>query len=175
MTFRILQLPSAAPRALVTAVTTAVALGCTDRSATRPLAEPAPQVVPVAELVLSSVRPTVGDTLRVVLQVSSAAAAQRVASFTGAVAYDSTRLAFVGEDARDDGAIRALNDVGGRVRVAGAAPRGFGDGQLIVLRFRTLAPDAPASLRLELDEVHAADRSNLLPTITVSRTPRGAR
>ena len=50
--------------------------------------------------------------------------------------------------------MRVINPQAGSLRVAGIATGGFSDGQLSVIRFSVLRPNALASLHLTVDEMH---------------------
>ncbi len=124
-----------------------VAAACRD-------ARQAPRVVPpvspdtaVVQLVLSDMAPAIGDTVVVTAMLSG------VASFTGRVRFDSTALAYAGEHASSDGALRAFNGLPGEVRVAGAAVDGFSTGSLFAARFVVRQGGGLQSLRLTFDQM----------------------
>ena len=124
-------------------------------------AAPAP-VQPALELLFSHASATPGSTLSVTVHLRDAGAVH-IASYTARVSYDTTSLAFVGEGASDDGAMRASNAVKGQVRLAGALEHGFADGVLTTLRFLVRGGDPDAALRVSVDELHSVAHASLLP------------
>lgn len=142
-------------RALVALVAAVVAQACTEPVQSR---SPKTQVegALVARLEPSVASAKVGDIVQVALTVRGTVAPD-VASFTARIAYDSTRLRYVGEVTREDGAMRVINPQPGVLRVAGIAPTGFADGQLSAVRFAVVRADGLASLRLTVDEMHTTN------------------
>jgi hypothetical protein len=113
----------------------------------------------VARLEPSVAVARVGDIVQVALTVRGTGATD-VGSFTARIAYDSTRLRYVGEVTRDDGALRVINPQPGTLRVAGIAPAGFSDGHLSAVRFSVVRADGLASLRLTVDEMHMTNHAD---------------
>ena len=87
-------------------------------------------------------------------------ASDGVASVTARLAYDSTALRFVAAEPLSDGATRVANPTSRLVRFAAVAPNGFTSGQLHALRFAVLRAGALESLRLTVDELHTASRTD---------------
>lgn len=138
-------------------VATAVA-GCTEpRGVERAAPPPSPALG--ARLEVSDSAAHAGSEIRVLVRLTGNAAAG-VASVTARLAFDSAAFRFVAEEPLSDGATRAVNPTSGLVRVAAVAPNGFTDGQLYVLRFAVLRGASLQSLRLTVDEMHTASRTD---------------
>ncbi len=100
-------------------------------------------------------------------------AAQRVASLTAAVVFDSTRIRFLHDASAADGGMRAANAARGRLMIAAAHAAGFDDEVLARLRFVVRDTAAYRTLALQVMELHLLDardaRASLttLPTVVV--------
>jgi hypothetical protein len=142
-------------RALVALMAAMAAQACTEPVQSR---APKTQVdgALVARLEPSVAVARVGDIVQVALTVQGTGA-KDVASFTARIAYDSTRLRYVSEVTREDGAMRVLNPQPGVLRLAGIAPAGFTDGHLSAVRFSVVRADGLESLRLTVDEMHTTN------------------
>lgn len=119
-------------------------------------ATPAPVGTIAAELVVSSLRPAEGDTVRVLVRL--APGGKPAASFTMRLGYDAAQLSFAGELPSTDGGMRVVNgEIPGEVRAAGISTDGFASGDLLVVRFVAGAAvrESTSSLRLAFDELHA--------------------
>ena len=121
---------------------------------------PAP-VRPALELLFSQGDASAVGETRVTVHLRDAGTA-RVSSYTVRVSYDTTRLAFLGESAGDDGAMRASNAANGQVRLAGALADGFAKGELTTLRFVVRSGDPRTAVRVSADELHSVAHANLL-------------
>ena len=155
-------------RLVVLAGALAIAAGCREgTSVSTPMQEPAPLAIATRVVVERS-----GSSALVTLVLDVPAAMDRVGSYTGRLAYDTTALHFVDETSLGDGALRASNAARGLVRVAGAAPGGITPARLTVLRFEVIDAKGLDGLRFGLDELHEVTRNNLLPQVrTVPGTP----
>lgn len=115
-----------------------------------------------AGLVASTLSPVAGDTLVLLARLSAGADVRPVASFTARLSYDPSRLRFVGEVARADGAMRVINgEIPGDVRVAGIASQGIPTGDLVALRFVSKGGGGVGALQLAVDQLHATDGEDL--------------
>ena len=141
--------------------------GCSDvEPGARPNAANARRGVD-AELVVSDIAPRPGTDFVLLVRLRPGAEVSQVASFTARVAYDTTRLRLLGEEPLDDAASRIVNPAAGDARIAGIATDGFADGQLFAMRFRALAPDGLATLRVAFDELHDVTGSDLEKTVRI--------
>lgn len=143
-----------------------VALLVVVAACTEPVAHdvaPAP-VQPALELLFADASAARGSEVRVTVHLRDAGAV-RVSSYTARVSYDTTSLAFVGEDAANDGAMRASNAEKGQVRLAGALDDGFAGGNLTTLRFIVHGGDPRSALRVSVNELHTVAHANLLPSL----------
>jgi hypothetical protein len=143
-------------RTLSFAVAAALAtIGCRDIAPVT-----SPRVAPLSDVIAletSTVRLGADRTLSATARVRRPADAALIGSFTVAVAYDASRLDYLGEDELL-GAIGAANvDADGRVVVAGASAHGFADGRLFTLHFRVRDPSGAERLSLSLRELHGID------------------
>ena len=143
----------------------AVSAACTESRVAPPAVAPAPTLDAVLEL--SDSVPAAGDRVVATLRLRGALAA-KVASFTGRVTYDTTRLHYVGELARSDGATRVSNPGAGLVRVAALRVNGLTDGVVAQYRFEVVDPRALMEMRVGVDEIHSIDRADLSRSVTVS-------
>jgi len=139
-------------------LTALVLVACTEPRSERPAAPPAPASLET-RLELSDSTARAGTELRVLVRLGGKSS-PGVASVTARLGYDSTGLRFVAEDTLRDGATRVVNPTPGVVRFAAIAPNGFTDGQIYAVRFAVLRAGAVASLRLVVDEMHTAARSD---------------
>jgi hypothetical protein len=117
-----------------------------------------PQLPPVLTLVSQSTDSTGRETRT--LSLVDAGPGIIVGSFRVAVHYDSARVRFAGTAGGDTLSV-AVNDVGGRVLIAGASAHGFAGGDWLKLTFAPRfagAPHAPLSLEvIELGDLHGGD------------------
>jgi len=142
----------------------ALAAACTEpRRADQ--SKPAPSPQPEARIELSDSLAAPGAEVDVTVRVVGA----RLASMTARLAYDSSGMRFVREEAVSDGATRVVNPQAGLVRFAAIAPNGFADGRVYTLRFAVVRPSGLRSFQLSTDEAHSVSRANLVPAF--SRKP----
>jgi len=117
--------------------------------------------------------PTAGDSVISVVVRVTRPAAQRVASLTAAVVFDSTRVRFLNDASSADGGMRAANAARGRLMIAAAHAAGFDTEELARLRFVARDTAAYRTLALQVMELHLLDardaRASLttLPTVVV--------
>jgi hypothetical protein len=136
----------------------AAAVGCTEpRAVERAAPPPSPAVEARIDLSDSTARAGSEVIARVRLSGKSAPG---VASVTARLTFDSTALRFVAEESLADGATRAMNPAAGQLRFAAVAASGFAGGQLYAMRFAVLRSGAFQSLRLTVDEMHTAARTD---------------
>ena len=150
---------------LLTLAALAALAACTEPKA--PV--PAPAQALEVRLALSSIQPQVGDTIVARVRVVGTGASA-VASFTGRIDFDSTRVRFV-DDQPVDGASSAVNPGAGTVRVASMAAQGFSAGTLAAVRFVATGPSAGLALRVAVEELHSISMRDLAPTATVVAAP----
>ena len=149
------------PRRLLVVVGALLAAACTEpRRPEQTRAAPSPQAEARIELSDSLAAP--GSEIDVTVRVVGA----RVGSMTARLAYDSSGVRFVREEALDDGATRVANPQPGLIRFAAIAPNGFADGRVYMLRFAVARPSALRAFQLSTDEAHSTSQSNLLPAMT---------
>ena len=122
----------------------------------------APSPQPEARIELSDSLAAPGAEIDVTVRVVGA----RVASMTARLAYDSSGVRFVREEALDDGATRVANPQPGLIRFAAIAPNGFADGRVYTLRFAVARSSALRTFQLSTDEAHSTSQSNLVPGLT---------
>jgi hypothetical protein len=91
-----------------------------------------------------------------------------VASSTALVRFDGRRLTYLGEEAFNDGALRAARASGDLITVATAHAQGLPDGTVAVLRFRPVDTAGPDGLGLRVTELHLTDATDALPGLSVS-------
>lgn len=142
-------------RALAPILAAVLTVACTepDRGAS-PRTAPTP--LQLARLELSDSLAAVGDDVAVTVRLVDTAGA----SITARIAYDSTRLEYVGESPLADEGTRVINPAPGLVRFAAIAPRGFVDGSAYVMRFRIRRAGGLQSLQLVVDELHTVARAD---------------
>ena len=152
-------------RALAPIVAAVLMVACTEPNGT---ASPrtAPTPLRLARLEVSDSLAAVGDDVSVTVQLLDTAGA----SITARIAYDSTRLEYVGESPIGDEGTRAINPASGLVRFAAIAPRGFVDGRAYVMRFRIRRAGGLQSMQLVVEELHTLARVDAT-TPRASRTP----
>lgn len=141
-----------------------IAAACTESRVAPRIAAPTPTLD--AALELSDSAPASGDRVIVTLRLRGTSAA-RIASFTGRVTYDSTRLHYVNEISRADGATRVSNPGAGLVRVATLKATGLADGIVAQYRFEVVDPRALSDMRVGVDEIHSLDRADASRMVTV--------
>ena len=142
-------------RALASASALAFAVACTEpHKAVQVEAAPAPILEARIELSDSVALP--GSEVRATVRLTGSP----VASITARLAWDSTGLEFVGEEAIEDGATRVLNPAPGLLRFAAIAPQGFTGGRLYAVRFAVRRTAALRSLRLDVDELHTVTHAD---------------
>lgn len=130
--------------------------GCTEpRQAD--VAKPMPASALVARVELSDSSAAPGEVVVATLRLSGPS----VAAATLRLAYDSTGLAFAGEDSLSDGAMRVVNPMPGLVRVAAMAPNGIAGGRVHALKFTVGRTSALRSMKLSVDEAHSASGADL--------------
>lgn len=152
------------PSALIVVGVTLAAAACTEPRRTDQ-AKPAPSVQPQARVELSDSLAAPGTEVDVTVRVVGA----RLASMTARLAYDSSGMRFVREEAVSDGATRVVNPQPGLVRFAAIAPNGFAEGRVYTLRFSVVRSSALRSFQLSTDEAHSVSQANLAPAF--SRKP----
>lgn len=136
----------------------AAVAGCTEPRAVERAAPP-PSPALEARIELSDSTARAGSEVRVLVRLAGKTATN-VASVTARLAFDSTTLRLVGEEPLSDGATRAINPTSSLLRIAAVAPNGFIDGQVYALRFAVLRNTLLQSLRLTVDEMHTAARTD---------------
>jgi hypothetical protein len=154
-----------APLPVLTLLAGLVAAGCTEP---RPATAIAPSGMEV-RLSLSKPDPRVGDTIVASIRASGEGSLA-LASLTGRIDFDSTRVRFVGERAVQ-GTSSAVNPSASSVKVASVALEGFGAGDVIALRFAVVGPSASLALRLAVDELHSITMRDLKPTAAIVASP----
>ena len=141
-------------------------LACADerpRSLTEPPA--APPGASIAELIVSDAAPYAGATITLTARVRPGARLAAVASYKARLTYDPAGLTFVDAPSLPTG-IRALNSgTAGTIVAAGAAPKGFTDGQLFVVRFTVIDPSALRRLELTVEQLGGSDFRDQLPAL----------
>lgn len=149
------------PRLLLLACATLSATACTEpRRAEQSKTAPSPQ--PEARIELSDSLAAPGAEVDVTVRVTGA----RLASMTARLAYDTSGLRFVREDAISDGATRVVNPQPGMIRFAAIAQNGFADGRVYTLRFAVVRASALRTFQLTTDEAHSISQANLVPALT---------
>ncbi|MEO5568626.1 MAG: hypothetical protein ABIR92_09045 [Gemmatimonadaceae bacterium] len=88
-------------------------------------------------------------------------------SYRVRLAYDTTRLTYVGEVTLP-GMFRVVNPKHGAVIVVGASPESSSDGRLFTLRFRVDDAAGLESLLLHIDELNDGQFSSQMQTVTRS-------
>src|SRR5439155_1611904 len=83
-------------------------------------------------------------------------------SMTARLAYDTSGVRFIREEALSDGATRVINPQPGLVRFAAIAANGFADGRVYTLRFSVIRSSALRSFDLTADEAHTISQANLV-------------
>ena len=122
-------------------------------------------------LVVSTLTPSIGDTVVVLARLTSGIEVRPAASFSARLSYDAARLTYFGEVARADAGMRVINgEIVGEVRVAGIATDGFQNGELLALRFLVKAAGSVGVLRLAVDQLHATDGEDLARVVVRSPT-----
>ena len=122
-------------------------------------------------LVVSTLTPSIDDTVVVLARLTSGIEVRPAASFTARLSYDAARLTYDGEVARADAGMRVINgEIVGEVRVAGIATDGFRNGELVALRFLVKTAGSVGALRLTLDQLHATDGEDLARAVVRSPT-----
>ena len=152
------------PSALIVLGVSLAAAACTEPRRTDQ-AKPAPSVQPQARVELSDSLAAPGTEVDVTVRVVGA----RLASMTARLAYDSSGMRFVREEAVSDGATRVVNPQPGLVRFAAIAPNGFAEGRVYTLRFSVVRSSGLRSFQLSTDEAHSVSQANLAPAF--SRKP----
>lgn len=154
-------------RAIRLAAWSALAGGvaCTESRVAPAVVAPTPTLEAVLEL--SDSAPVAGDRVIATFRLRGALAA-KVASFTGRLTYDTTRLRYVDELAHADGATRVTNPAPGLVRVAALRANGLTDGVVAQYHFEVVDPRALMEMRVGVDEIHSIDRADLSRSVTGS-------
>ena len=150
---------------LATWVVLALGLACTESRVAPAVVAPTPTLDAVLDL--SDSAPAAGERVIATLRLRGALAA-KVASFTGRVTYDTTRLRYAGELARTDGATRITNAGAGLVRVAALRVNGLSDGIVAQYQFDVVDPRALMEMRVGVDEIHSLDRADLSRSVTAT-------
>lgn len=119
--------------------------------------KPAPESPLVARVELSDSSAAPGSLVVVTTRLIGPS----VAAATIRLAYDTTGLAYVGEETLDDGAMRAVNPTSGLVRIAAVAPNGIASGRVHALRFMVRRTSALRTMTLSVDEAHSASGLDL--------------
>lgn len=97
-----------------------------------------------------------GDTTTLELRLARVGTAEQVAAYQGELAFDPAALRLAGADV-PPGVAGAWNPVApGRLRFAGAALQGIGDGPMLVVRVVAAGEVEAEMLTLTVDEVTAA-------------------
>ncbi|HET9188647.1 MAG TPA: hypothetical protein VFN80_11860 [Acidothermaceae bacterium] len=149
------------PRLLLLACATLAAAACTEpRRAEQSKTAPSPQ--PEARIELSDSLAAPGAEIDVTVRVVGA----RLASMTARLAYDSSGVRFIREEALTDGATRVVNPQPGLIRFAAIAPNGFADGRVYTIRFAVVRSSALRTFQLTTDEAHSVSQANLVPALT---------
>jgi hypothetical protein len=123
--------------------------------------KPAPSAQPEARIELSDSLAAPGTEVEVTVRVVGA----RLASMTARLAYDTSGVRFIREEALSDGATRVINPQPGLVRFAAIAANGFADGRVYTLRFSVIRSSALRSFDLTADEAHTISQANLVPAL----------
>jgi cohesin domain-containing protein len=149
-------------RAFVLAAAAVIALAaCTEpRRAEQSKTAPSPQ--PEARIELSDSLAAPGSEIDVTVRVVGA----RLASMTARLAYDTSGVRFVREEALSDAATRVVNPQPGVIRFAAIAPNGFADGRVYTLRFAVVRSSGLRTFQLSTDEAHSVSQANLVPALT---------
>lgn len=136
--------------------------GCQETEPEPPRATLAASRAVEVGVVASTLSPASGDTLVLLVRLTSGPDVRPAASFTVRLSYDPARLAYAGESVRAGDGMRVINaDIPGDVRVGGIASQGFPTGDLVALRFVTRGSGGVGALRLSVDELHATDGEDL--------------
>lgn len=138
-------------------------LAAPDSASTIP---PKAQPQRVAYLSVSDLAPEPGATVLVAgtLGVGDTIS---LGSYRVRLAYDTTRLTYVGEVTLP-GMFRVVNPTRGEVVVVGASSETSSDGKLFALRFRVDDPAGLHSLLLRIDELNDGKFSSQMQTVTRS-------
>ena len=120
-----------------------------------------------ATFFLEPVRGRAGDSLALIRLCL--VSAKRVGSYMATITFDSSRMRAVKVEARGMHATNAKDP--GVVKIAGAAPTGFADGELAVMSFRA-RNNSLDRVTLAVSEVNSTSGSSLLNDVTVSGWPR---
>lgn len=147
-----------AGRSFAAAAVVAMIAGCRDGANNGAIA-PTPTTQQTARLVVEPPAPT-DSVITVAIRVSRPTA-QRIASMTAGVVYDSAVLRYAGDVSPDDGALRAAHANRGRVMIAVAHTSGFDDDVLARIRFVARDSLAYRSLSLQVTELHLLDASDV--------------
>ncbi len=115
--------------------------------------------------------PSADGTVMVAIRLSPATSLGVLGSMTASIDYDTTAMRFDRDVSVDDGALRAVHDDRGRVRVAVAAAAGLPPDVVARLRFSVRRPDelrtALSSLALQVIELHQLDAHDAKAGVTV--------
>lgn len=152
-------------------ITCAMSMGCErrDRLAAPDSASAVPpkgQPQRVAYLSVSDLAPEPGATVLIAgtLGVGDSIS---LGSYRVRLAYDTTRLTYVGEVTLP-GMFRVVNPTRGEVIVVGASSESSSDGRLFTLRFRVDDAAGLQSLGLRIDELNDGQFSSQMQTVTRS-------
>jgi hypothetical protein len=160
---------------LVTVAVLAMApSGCSpDEEPDRPPATIPTDVGP-AKLIVSPGSPAVNEEITVTLVVDSNLA-DSTGAFRGELTWGPRQLEYRGP--ADDGLVglRGWGQSANRLRVAGAAPTGFGVAGLAAVRFVVRSDDALTNLRFYFSELTAVSGNDLLGPSLAKREVRVAR
>ena len=115
--------------------------------------------------------PSADGTVTVAIRVSPAISLGALGSLTASIDYDTAAIRFDRDISVDDGALRAVHDDQGRVRVAVAAAAGLPLDVVARLRFSVRRPEALRtalpSLALQVIELHQLDAHDAKAGVTV--------
>ncbi len=118
------------------------------------------------------------STVTVMLRLSPGLDLVPVGSITASIDYDTTAMRFVREASTSDGALRAVHDDRGRVRVAVASASGLTTGDVASLRFSVRTAERLTgtfgTLALQVIELHdlgARDVKASLAVLPVTVVP----
>lgn len=123
----------------------------------------------VARLVLSSLSVRGGDEVSATVEVHTTADVKAIGSFTARIAFDSTVLELIGEEPASGDVVQVVNPMNGEARAAGISASGFSEAGLLRLRFRARRNGAIEQTFVTLTELHAIDRSDVLPLLASPR------
>lgn len=154
-----------APRRMILFAAALLAAGCRESAVSSTSADaPAPLMLEAKVMMERT-----GTSALVTLGVDSPPGMEKIGSFTGALGFDPTVLAFAEEMPMNDGVLRAANPARGVVRVAGASTGGIAAARLASFRFVVLDSTRATGLRFDIAELHETTRGDLLPRL--QRTP----